>query len=38
MHLPIPWISSMADWQKDRESDSTPYFTVLFAAALFAAY
>jgi len=48
MRLPVSWISSMADWfqvpavstatgKKIWEADSAPYFTVLFAAALFAA-
>jgi len=48
MHLPISWISCMADWfqvpavstatdEKIWEAESAPYFTILFAAALFAA-
>ena len=47
MRLPISWISSMADWfqmpavstatdKKMWEAESEPYFTILFAAVLFA--
>jgi len=48
MRLPISWINSVADWfqvpavstatgKKTWEAESAPYFTILFAAALFAA-
>jgi len=48
MRLSVSWISSMADWfqvpavstatgKKTWEAESAPYFTILFAAALFAA-
>jgi len=48
MRLPVSWISSTVDWfqvpavstatgKKMWEAESVPYFTILFAAALFAA-